>query len=196
MCRHVWNDGAKRTATHTEVMRQSTGSRRGRASRSSGKRGYGGGHGPNRSIESNGPNVKLRGTAVQVYDKYLTLARDANTSGDRIAYESYLQHAEHYFRVMNANAVAAAANNQNNQNNQNSSNANAGNAGNSANSGNSGNGDGRRSRRGKDEAPAEASKEAEAEAADAGEATEVKEGDNPNEAKVVKPDVETDAAAN
>jgi hypothetical protein len=54
----------------------------------------------NRNFESNGPDIKIRGSASHVYDKYQQLARDAASSGDRIAAESYLQHAEHYFRVM------------------------------------------------------------------------------------------------
>jgi len=65
--------------------------------------GGGGGGGPNRSFDSTGPDVKLRGTAPQLYEKYLALARDANAAGDRVAAESYLQHAEHYYRVMLAN---------------------------------------------------------------------------------------------
>ncbi len=100
--RHARENRAQGAAIHNEIMRQGTGSRRGRAPRSSGKRGFN--HGPNRSIESSGPYIKLRGTAVQVYDKYMALARDANSSGDRIAAENYYQHAEHYYRVMNANA--------------------------------------------------------------------------------------------
>ncbi|MCK5547010.1 MAG: DUF4167 domain-containing protein, partial [Rhodospirillaceae bacterium] len=60
--------------------------------------------GPSRgnNFESNGPEVKVRGTAQQVLDKYLQLARDAQSSGDRINAEGYLQYAEHYFRVINA----------------------------------------------------------------------------------------------
>jgi hypothetical protein len=54
----------------------------------------------NRNFESNGPDIKIRGSASHVYDKYQQLARDAASSGDRIAAESYLQHAEHYFRMM------------------------------------------------------------------------------------------------
>ena len=54
----------------------------------------------NRAMDSNGPEVRIRGTANQIYDKYLTLARDAQSAGDRIKAESYLQHAEHYFRVI------------------------------------------------------------------------------------------------
>jgi len=57
----------------------------------------------NRSYESNGPDVKIRGNANQIYDKYLQYARDAQTSGDRINAEAYFQHAEHYFRIMMAN---------------------------------------------------------------------------------------------
>ena len=53
----------------------------------------------------------MRGTAVQVHDKYLTLARDATSSGDRIAAEGYYQHAEHYFRVMNVAREEAARGN-------------------------------------------------------------------------------------
>ena len=57
----------------------------------------------NRSYESNGPDVKIRGNANQIYDKYLQYARDAQTSGDRINAEAYFQHAEHYYRIMAAN---------------------------------------------------------------------------------------------
>jgi len=64
--------------------------------------GGGGGHGNhgNRPLESNGPEVKIRGTAAQIYEKYAQYARDAQSGGDRVKYENYLQHAEHYFRVM------------------------------------------------------------------------------------------------
>ena len=54
------------------------------------------------SIESNGPEVKVRGTAQQVQEKYLALARDAFSSGDRIAAEGYFQFAEHYHRMYRA----------------------------------------------------------------------------------------------
>jgi hypothetical protein len=57
----------------------------------------------NRSLESNGPEVKIRGSASQIYEKYVQYARDAQTSGDRIKAENYLQHAEHYYRIMAAN---------------------------------------------------------------------------------------------
>lgn len=63
--------------------------------------GGGGGHNPNRAFESNGPeNVKIRGAAQHVYERYQQLARDAFTSGDRVLAENHLQHAEHYFRVL------------------------------------------------------------------------------------------------
>src|ERR1700742_2319786 len=68
--------------------------------------------GPNpltRSYESNGPDVKIRGTAHHVAEKYLQLARDAQSSGDPVMAESYLQHAEHYFRLI---AAAQAAQQQ------------------------------------------------------------------------------------
>jgi hypothetical protein len=55
-----------------------------------------------RMYESNGPDVKIRGTASHVAEKYLQLARDAQGSGDPIAAENYYQHAEHYFRMIAA----------------------------------------------------------------------------------------------
>src|SRR5713101_8332984 len=61
--------------------------------------------GPNpltRSYESNGPDVKIRGTAQHVAEKYSQLARDAQASGDPVSAENYLQHAEHYFRMIAA----------------------------------------------------------------------------------------------
>ena len=61
--------------------------------------------GPNpltRSYESSGPDVKIRGTAHHISEKYLQLARDAQASGDPVMAESYLQHAEHYFRLIAA----------------------------------------------------------------------------------------------
>jgi hypothetical protein len=64
--------------------------------------GGGGGHNPNRTFDSSGPEIKIRGSAPHVYEKYLQLARDANSSGDRVMAENYLQHAEHYYRIMAA----------------------------------------------------------------------------------------------
>ena len=69
---------------------------------------------PNRTYDSNGPEIKVRGTAAHVYEKYLQLARDANTQGDRVMAESYLQHAEHYFRILAAIQAQQALNAQNN----------------------------------------------------------------------------------
>ena len=66
----------------------------------------------NRTFESNGPDVKIRGTAATVAEKYLSLARDAQVSGDPVASENYLQHAEHYFRVLNLNGQANPQANQ------------------------------------------------------------------------------------
>src|SRR5437868_11822818 len=55
-----------------------------------------------RVYESNGPDVKIRGTPNHVADKYVQLARDAQASGDPVAAENYFQHAEHYFRLIAA----------------------------------------------------------------------------------------------
>ncbi len=54
------------------------------------------------SFDSNGPDGRVRGNAHQVYEKYVALARDALSSGDRISAETYYQHAEHYYRILNA----------------------------------------------------------------------------------------------
>src|SRR5690606_7076089 len=60
-------------------------------------------HNANRAFESNGPdNVKVRGAAQSIFERYQQLARDAASSGDRVLAESYLQHAEHYFRTVRA----------------------------------------------------------------------------------------------
>ena len=95
--------------------------RPGQNKRSRGRNGGGGGGGPPHSgggpprhdnrprlpnriqtFDSNGPSVKIRGNAYQVFERYVALAREAQTSGDRVAAENLYQHAEHYFRVMNA----------------------------------------------------------------------------------------------
>tara|TARA_B100000575_G_scaffold166714_1_gene133311 strand:+ start:397 stop:906 length:510 start_codon:yes stop_codon:yes gene_type:complete len=85
-------------------MRQPQNAKRGR---SRGRRGNNnGGHNnvPNRntSYESNGPDVKLRGNAQQLHEKYMALAHDAATSGERISAEAYTQFADHYFRLHQA----------------------------------------------------------------------------------------------
>jgi hypothetical protein len=56
----------------------------------------------NRSYESNGPGVKVRGSAQNIAEKYIQLARDAQASGDHVAFENFMQHAEHYLRLINA----------------------------------------------------------------------------------------------
>jgi hypothetical protein len=77
--------------------------------RNAGSGGGGGGHQPmnrNHVFDSNGPDMRLRGTAQQLFEKYLQLGRDATGSGDRVMAESYFQHAEHYFRILNAMSQA------------------------------------------------------------------------------------------
>lgn len=76
---------------------------RGRSNNSGGGNNSGNRKAPNplqRSYESNGPDVKVRGTAQHVAEKYLQLARDAQSSGDSVAAEGYFQHAEHYYRLL------------------------------------------------------------------------------------------------
>ena len=90
-------------------MRQPQNAKRGRGR---GRRGNTSGnhnHVPNRntSYESNGPDVKLRGNAQQLHEKYMALAHDASTSGERISAEAYTQFADHYFRLHQA-AVGVA----------------------------------------------------------------------------------------
>ncbi len=58
--------------------------------------------GKSRVFDSNGPDVRIRGTAFQVTEKYLALAKDAAAAGDKVLEESYLQHAEHYQRLINS----------------------------------------------------------------------------------------------
>ena len=82
--------------------------------------GGGGGGGPvrhqsgnvplnrNHVFDSSGPDLRVRGTAQQLFEKYLQLGRDATSGGDRVMAESYFQHAEHYFRILNAMNQAAA----------------------------------------------------------------------------------------
>jgi Domain of unknown function (DUF4167) len=84
------------------VKRSRRGGRRPQGGHNGGGGGGGGGFNPNRTFDSNGPEVKIRGSASHVYEKYLQLARDANAAGDRVTAENYLQHAEHYFRILAA----------------------------------------------------------------------------------------------
>jgi len=89
-------------------MRDFKGMKRQRNRGRGGGGGSGGGggkpqHNANRAFDSNGPdNVKVRGAAQHIYEKYQQLARDAGSAGDRVLAENYLQHAEHYFRVLRA----------------------------------------------------------------------------------------------
>jgi len=62
------------------------------------------------TFDSSGPDVRIRGNAYQVLEKYLAMARDATAAGDRIAAENFYQHAEHYFRIVNANGEQNGAN--------------------------------------------------------------------------------------
>ena len=62
---------------------------------------------PNQQLDSNGPEGRVRGTATHIYERYLVQARDAQTSGDTVLAENFMQHAEHYFRVMNLNGQGA-----------------------------------------------------------------------------------------
>ncbi|MGH6931417.1 MAG: DUF4167 domain-containing protein [Dongiaceae bacterium] len=55
------------------------------------------------TFDSSGPDIRIRGNAYQVLEKYLAMARDATSAGDRVAAENFFQHAEHYFRLINAN---------------------------------------------------------------------------------------------
>ncbi len=92
---------------------------RGRNHRGSGGSGGGGGGGPvrhqsgnvplnrNHVFDSSGPDLRVRGTSQQLFEKYLQLGRDATSVGDRVMAESYFQHAEHYFRILNAMNQAA-----------------------------------------------------------------------------------------
>jgi hypothetical protein len=73
----------------------------------------------NHVFDSNGPDMRIRGTSQQLFEKYLQLGRDATSSGDRVMAESYFQHAEHYFRILNAMNQAAQQNGQAHQQNGN-----------------------------------------------------------------------------
>ena len=68
--------------------------------RGRGRRSGGNNNNPNRHYESTGPDVKIRGSAQQILDKYQQYARDALTAGDRVKAEAHFQHAEHYARIV------------------------------------------------------------------------------------------------
>jgi len=69
----------------------------------------------NRNFESNGPDVKIRGNAAHIAEKYTSLARDAQSSGDHVMAENYLQHAEHYNRLIAAANAQKEVNRSENQ---------------------------------------------------------------------------------
>lgn len=103
------------------MKRMRRGSRHGGGGGSGGSGGGGGGHyrqasgggsgngnqplNRNHVFDSSGPDVRLRGTAQQLFEKYLQLGRDATSASDRVAAEGYFQHAEHYFRILGAMAA-------------------------------------------------------------------------------------------
>ncbi len=90
-------------------MRHGSSNRRTRSNRG----GNGGGRkapNKNRVFDSSGPEVRIRGTAHQISEKYLVLAKDAASSGDPILAQSYMQHAEHYQRLINEWAEQSAVN--------------------------------------------------------------------------------------
>ena len=94
------------------------------------RRSRGGGNRKNlrsQTFDSNGPDVRIRGTATQVYEKYCALAKDAIGAGDSIMAENYLQHAEHYSRIMNAQIeqMEERRENKNNRNTRNKSDENS-----------------------------------------------------------------------
>ena len=72
----------------------------------------------NHVFDSNGPDLRIRGTSQQLFEKYLQLGRDATSGGDRVMAESYFQYAEHYFRILNAMNQAAQQNGQGQQGGQ------------------------------------------------------------------------------
>lgn len=90
-------------------MRYGSTARRMRNNNGSNNRGNGGQNQPRRTVtnknkvfDSNGPDVRIRGTAYQIIEKYLTLAKDTASAGDRVLSESYLQYAEHYQRIISS----------------------------------------------------------------------------------------------
>src|SRR6185369_12350930 len=81
-------------------------------------RPMGGGGGGNRNPNFDGGNMRPRGNAQQLMEKFLAMARDATSMGDRVAAENYFQHADHYYRVLNARFEAQQQNNNNFNNGQ------------------------------------------------------------------------------
>ena len=109
-------------------MRQGSHSKRGRGR--GGNRRSSGPPGRNHTFDSNGPDIRIRGNAHQVHEKYMNLAREASTNGEVVLAESYFQHAEHYYRILSAftddnNSEANKNKNQTNGNNHSSNGQNA-----------------------------------------------------------------------
>jgi hypothetical protein len=98
--------GSVNSRKSEEMMKQ--GSNKRSRSRGSNKRH----NNPRGHYESNGSEVKVRGTSQQILEKYLALARDATLAGDRVTAEGYFQFAEHYFRVGNADGAASSGQGQ------------------------------------------------------------------------------------
>ena len=88
-------------------MRQNPNTRRSR-----GRGGRKPGSSRSQVFDSNGPGARVRGNSSQIYEKYQQLARDASSSGDRIAAENFYQHAEHYYRLMEAAGLNRGGNAQ------------------------------------------------------------------------------------
>lgn len=129
-------------------MRHNQNSRHMRGRRSN-NHGGGGNHQQRRvnprvqTFDSNGPDVRIRGNAFQITEKYQSLARDAAAGGDRVLAESYLQHAEHYQRMINeANEDFNNRQQQNNQQQGQQQNGNNGSGNESENGDGNGNGKG------------------------------------------------------
>ena len=118
--RLVPRDPADPPPTRKQALTMNMKRMRGRNHRGSG----GGGGGPirhqtgnvplnrNHVFDSSGPDLRVRGTSQQLFEKYLQLGRDATSAGDRVMAESYFQHAEHYFRILNAMNQASQAQGQ------------------------------------------------------------------------------------
>src|SRR5918996_5178497 len=83
-------------------MKQNNNNRRARGRGPRKPHGMGGGHNKGQGYDGGGQELRVRGNAYQVLEKYLQLARDAGAAGDRIAAENFLQHADHYYRVLSA----------------------------------------------------------------------------------------------
>ena len=108
-------------------MKHGAPGRRSRNRSGGGNNGRGGNQNRMQVFDSNGPDVRIRGTAHQICEKYLGLAKDSSASGDYILAQSYLQHAEHYQRMINdwqeAKDAREARQNQNQNQSQNDDNA-------------------------------------------------------------------------